>query len=170
MFLEGTSICLLWKQGLRSSGLHSYDSQGCIPGHQEPNMGLWSHTRSGISVGSSGCNPQLRELLVSPLSWSDHALITMGFFGSNMHCREAGSITLIHPWWLMDPVEFLWELRVVPIGLLHSPSKPYFPLGIKGQLRFWIRSWVWDLSPFTELITPHGLQRSWERWNGRRDV
>lgn len=65
---------------------------------------------------------KLGKLLVSPLSWLDHDLITMGLSPATIHCREAESIRLFAPN-LMNPNRFQSELGLIPDSLLHSPSE-----------------------------------------------
>ncbi|KAM6449776.1 uncharacterized protein PHA67_017114 [Liasis olivaceus] len=64
-----------------------------------------------------------RHLQLSPLSWSDHVLVTLSFSYATPLCREAGPMRLVRPRRLMDPSQFQRELGGIPVDLLHGPAE-----------------------------------------------
>ncbi|XP_058039240.1 uncharacterized protein LOC131198516 [Ahaetulla prasina] len=63
---------------------------------------------------------ELGDLVIHPLSWSDHTLLRLDFQTANPHRRETELTRWFRPRRLMDPERFLTELGPFPEDLAHG--------------------------------------------------
>ncbi|XP_058047319.1 uncharacterized protein LOC131202394 [Ahaetulla prasina] len=66
---------------------------------------------------------ELGDLVITPLSWSDHLLLRLDVRTTNPHRRETEPMRWFRPRRLMDPKRFLTELGPFPEDLAHGLTK-----------------------------------------------
>ncbi|XP_058024600.1 uncharacterized protein LOC131190994 [Ahaetulla prasina] len=65
----------------------------------------------------------LNDLVVEPLSWSDHFLLRLDFLTTTHHRRDTEPMRWFRPRCLMDPERFLTELGPFPENLAHNTTE-----------------------------------------------
>ncbi|XP_058019805.1 uncharacterized protein LOC131188508 [Ahaetulla prasina] len=84
----------------------------------------------------------LKEIVIEPLSWSDHSLLRLDFLTAIQHRRETEPIRWFRPRHLMDPERFRTEFGPLPEGLAH------------GTVEELVAAWEWAAAGALDRVVP----------------
>lgn len=121
--------------------------------YPEINLGEWSHSGFGVPIRAVTMWSKIGRALVSPLIWSDHTPILMGFSTATTHYRRLDLLDWSVPgdWWIQSGFRMSWWLFLLVCRTIHL--KHWFLLEIRGQLRTWIGSCLYNLSSHRSLYS-----------------